>query len=182
MGTVKCTSFNGIKQHFKTLASGTEDRFIQTLPHDLAEIYRTLIPVKRLPIEITAMLNEAIAKFLFPTLASAQQLFQLGTLMAKLDMNGLYKILLKVATVSYAVQQSAVFWKTFHDQGVTRVEELGPKHLRYTISEYPGMPIHYQLFLSGWIHGLLELCGAKTIAISLAPPTGVDVVYDIHWS
>jgi len=182
MGTVKCSSFTGIKHHLAGLGAGVEGKFIASLPHDLAEHYRKIMPVSRLPIEIAIALDLAIAQFLFPQDNEARQLHALGILMAQLDLNGFYKILLKVTTVPYAIEQSAVLWKTYHDEGQTRVEEPGKKNLRYIISNYPNIPGNYLTFLGGYIQGVMELCGAKTISVDLQPVANHEHVYDVRWT
>jgi hypothetical protein len=182
LGNVKCTSFLSLKQYWPSLGPDTESRFIQSLPPALAEVYSNLTPGKMLPIETTVAMNEVFGRFLFPQDPESEQLVKLGVLLANLDLNGIYKLLLKITSVPYAIQQSAVLWQTFHDQGETFIEQPDKNHLFYLIFDYPTMPLKYRIFLSGWIKGLLEICGAKNISITLIGHQAPHVTFDIHWT
>lgn len=180
MGTVKCTSFEGIKRYLQRQGGGAEKSFIRSLPADMAQIYPTLLPINRLPIDTIQAMIQHMADFLFSGKNESERLINIGVLMATQDMNGIYKFLLRFTTIAYAMQKSAMLWKTFHDQGDSRVEEISKTHVRYIISGYAEMPKNYRTFLSGYILGLLNLCGAKNATVVLAPHE-TEVVYDIHW-
>jgi hypothetical protein len=180
MANVKCTSFLSLKHYWNTLGPDTEKKFIETLSPELADLYRRLVPDQWLSLAQTVALAEAAAEFLFPEHADTQRICKLGVLAAKLDLNGLEKLLLKVASVPYAIQQATVIWHTYHDQGEPFVEKPGKKHLRFLIFDYPALLPAYRVLVAGWIKGLLEICGAKNPSVTLLQTTP-HIAYDIHW-
>jgi hypothetical protein len=180
MGNVKCTSFLSIKNYWNSRSTDTEKEFLEGVTPELRETYRALAPEQWLSVEQTLVLEEAMAKFLFPEETETVGLCKLGALMARLDLNGLTKLLLKIASVPYAVQQATIIWHNYHDRGETFVEQPGKTHLRFLIFDYPTLPPKYRILVGGWIQGLLELCGAKNPAVTLQPATP-HIAYDIHW-
>jgi hypothetical protein len=181
MGNVKCTSFINLKNHWRSLGPGTEEKLLETLSPELQDLHRNLAPDQWCSIERSLEMDEALGKFLFPQETETVRLCKLGSLMANLDMDGLTKLILKFTNVPYAVQQATVIWHTYHDQGETFVEQPGKNHLRFLIFDYPAMPSKYRFLLAGWIRGLLEICGAKHPVVTLQQSTP-HIAYDIHWN
>ncbi len=167
--------------YWGTLGPDAENRFVKTLPPYLAQVYTHLEPGKRLSIEDTTALISSMAPFVFPEGNESEQLNRLGGLMARLDMNGFYKLLLKIVSVQYAIQQATEFWHTYHDQGETYVEQVSKNHAHLLVFDYATMPMKYRVFLGGWVKGLLEHCGAKNLKVTLLPDPKPHVTYDIVW-
>jgi hypothetical protein len=180
MGNAKCTSFISIKNYWGNQGPDTEKKFMETLSPELLDMYRRLAPNQWFSITQTLDLEEAMAKFIFPEEPEATNLCKLGSFMAKLDLNGLTKLLLKVTSVAYAVQQATVIWHSYHDQGEPFVQQHGKNHLRFLVFDYPDLPPRYSMVLAGWIQGLLEICGAKHTKVTLRQAIP-HIAFDIRW-
>lgn len=141
------------------------DRFLGALSPEERDRLLTLLPPDKLPIEQVTRFHELSAAVLFPDKPLEEGLWQLGYQNAQHDMRGIYKVLLRVATVEMVVKNAAVVWKTYHDQGKAYVRTLSNKEFVFIVENYPDIPKNFNEVMNGYITGLLDLTGAKNVKV-----------------
>jgi hypothetical protein len=149
------------------LAKGekTTDKFLETLSPEEKQCFQTLLPSTKLPIEQVARFAEQAVPLLFPDKSLTQGLWELGYQNAKNDMKGMYRVLLKVATLEMVIKQAAVIWKTYHGQGKASVQRLPEKRFIFIVENYPEIPKKFLDVLTGYITGLANLAGVANVEV-----------------
>ena len=70
-----------------------------------------------------ARVYDAAARILYAD--SVEPLVDLGRDMALSDLTGIYKVLLRVATIPMVIERTARLWTTYHKKGSARIEREG---------------------------------------------------------
>jgi hypothetical protein len=102
---------------------------------------------------------------LFPDKSLVQGLWQLGYQNAQNDMKGIYKVLLKIATVEMVIKKASVIWKTYHDEGKSSAQQVKDKQFVFLVENYPDLPKTYRIITEGYITALANLVGEKYVEV-----------------
>lgn len=142
-----------------------EIRYLNSLSPEDGQCFQKLLPSNKLPIEQLSKYCELAVPVLFPDKSLDQGLRQLGYQNAKNDMKGIYRVLLKIASVETVIKNAAVIWKTYHDEGQAFVRRLKANQYDFIVEKYPEITKCFRNITDGYITGLLELTGAKNIKV-----------------
>jgi len=102
--------------------------------------------------------------------------------MARNHLTGVYRILLRVMTVKFALSQTANYWGAYHRIGrATHVREGIPRKARLLIEDYPDLPESFLVHTNGYIIGLLELSGARNVTVDRKALGDDRWAWDVDW-
>lgn len=178
---VKCKGTNVISVRKLVVAAGVEQECLARLSAADVTVWKTVLPMSWLPIDVVAHVFEAGAAVLYPN--DARRIRTLGRAIARDNLSGVYRLLLRVLSVPFAIEQSSKLWSAYNDTGVTSVEyQKGAYEVRFLIAECPGFPDVVLEETAGYIEGLIELCGNRVRGV-VAVRDGLDrFSFDVHWA
>jgi len=169
MGKIKAIVIVRLRQQvFPSQAKDVEAKYLEALAPDERAFYQSALPSTRIPLAQAMVMICKAAEILYPGRGDAA-LRELGRMQAHADMTGLYKVLMRVVTVAYAVKQAAALWRQYHDQGEARVEQdpAVPGAAAFVVTGYPEAPRSFTFYNAGYIAGVLELTGATNVDVSV---------------
>ena len=159
-------------------AAGKEDALVARLSPDEVELYRETLPVAWVSVDFVARLWELAAAELY--VGEARPLRQLGRAIIRDNLTGIYRVMLRVVSIPFAIQQAASLWHTYNDTGEVTVERTGER-LQMTVSKYPAFPEAALEECAGSTEGLMEMCGARHIEVKTSRPQDDAFVFDCSW-
>ena len=159
-------------------AAGKEDAFVARLGPDEVELYRETLAVAWVPVDFVARLFELAAAELY--VGEGRPLRQLGRAIIKDNLTGIYRVMLRVVSIPFAIQQAASLWHTYNDTGEVKVERTGDR-LLMTVSNYPAFPEAALEECAGYTEGLMLMCGARNIEVKTSRPKHDAFAFDCSW-
>ncbi len=181
MQTYKAVFVDYVRKELKRDGRDLEPELLKQLSEADRQEYRSLLPVSWISPELGGRLLEAFGPVLFPT--AVDPVFEIGRGQARNDMTGIYRILLKVATVPMVINRAATLFGTYHKTGKASLEHVdGEKRGAFFINEYPDLSDGIRRTVGGYIMGLLELTGVKEIKVHLNDSNPNAWRWDISWN
>jgi len=164
MGDYKGAGVLFVRKLLRERGAKAEARFLDGLEPEERELFMKTTASSWVPVETMTRYQDLAAALLYPGQSSG--LRDLGRAMAADHLTGLYQALARLTTVPFLMSQTARLWSTYHRQGraSTRQGE-GANHVIFTVEGYPTLPEHFRECLSGYVHGMLELVGARDIRV-----------------
>lgn len=145
------------------------------------EVYRALTAMTWVPTQAALRILEAGAEVLYP--GSADGTYEINRLMAQDNMNGIYKILLRVVSVRTLIDRAAKLWSMYFSKGKGHGEgDPEVRAVTFVLEEYPELPDGMLKVIAGFLHGLLELTGAKDIHIAIDGANPLQWRWRITWN
>lgn len=164
MGETKGISLVSVRKEITNQGQDTLHRFIEALPEDLKTVFTGTFANEWIPLEKLSRTVDMAAKTLYP--GDGQGLQRVGRIIALDHLRGVYKIFLRVVSVSFLMEQSAKLWRTYHSSGNARADNTNPgKQLQFIVSDYPDMPAAFRKSMCGYIAASVELTNAKNILV-----------------
>jgi hypothetical protein len=80
-------------------------------------------------------------------------------------LRGPYRLLARVLTVPFLMEQSAKLWSRYHDTGVAHCERDGDHLAAFCVSGYPELPDNQRRNTAGYIAGTIALTGAQDVVV-----------------
>ena len=141
---------------------------LKILSPDERATYDSALTLSWVPDTHVAAIIRVAAQILYPGMPKG--ILELGRSQALADLSGMYRVLLAVSTVSFALGRATRFWKTFNKQGVPRIEgsDTG-NHASLIVTDYPRFPPELGEYNCGYIVGVIERAGAKVTKVNFAP-------------
>ncbi len=164
MADVKAGTVIFIRNRLRTLGGDAERSFLAKLPPEAVASYKGALPVSWIPIAQAAILYTAAAATLYP--GDREGLRKLGMEVARANFSSLYRVLLRVLTVPYMLEQAAKLWRTLHTDGTIETEVLGPKRILVQVSNHPEFVEPVREAAAGQFAGLIELTGARDVRVA----------------
>jgi hypothetical protein len=147
------------------LSQEQQKAFFSVLPRESVLAFKAIMPIHWMPLLMAAQIMEAAAPILYPS--AANPLYQLGHAMARNTLTGIYKILLRITTVSYVLGQGTKIWRTLNNKGRIWVERAEDKNQAvFCVADYPELPDNFRKVITGYIAGGWELTGSKNILVT----------------
>lgn len=140
---------------------GLETPFLENLSKEEADVYQKTMNVSWVPIGIVDTFFDKSARLLFPELKPEEALREFGIALAKDNINGIYKIMVKILSLEYFMKQAARLWRTYHDSGEAHIERISETEIAFVVENYGSMPISFCESTTGYIQGLGMLSGLK---------------------
>jgi len=161
-------------------AAGLEDAVVAQLKPEDAELYRGALAVDWVSIEFIARLFEAAAPALFPR--EPRPIRQLGCTIARDNLTGVYRVMLRVVSIPFAIERAGNLWRTYNDTGEASVTRFGDEtRARMTVTGYEAFPEATLDETAGYIEGVALLCGASTADVQPLRPTADSFAFDVSW-
>jgi hypothetical protein len=158
----KATGFEFLKKKMREQGLQFETDFLAKLSADEVDLYWKALPISWVDLNNLSHVFEIAAAMLFPN--HPRPLIEFGREEAQHAMTGLYKVLLRLATVPMIVQKTAVLWKVYYESGQARAEfPPDKKQASLIVTNYPELPYNNRTIVLGYTLGLLDLTGAKNI-------------------
>jgi hypothetical protein len=157
-----------------------EATVVGQLSPEEAALYRTTLALGWISIDFVARLFELAAPALFPR--EPRPLRQLGRTLAHDNLNRIYRALLRVVSIPYAIERAGVLWSTYNDTGeVTVAGRASDERLRLTVTKYEAFPEPTLEETAGYIEGIALLCGATSIDVRPERSGSDSFFFDIAW-
>ena len=171
MAEVKAASVCYLKQKIRDLGTNVEGDFLKGLPPQTAQQYLTALPLSWVPIEAAATIYKNGAPVAFP--GNPLAIRQLGHETATTSYTGIYRMLLRVATIPFILERAARLWRNHHTDGDITTE-MGDDHsAMVTVTNYPDLLEPVRELVAGYLTGLCILTGSKAPRVKRddRPPT-----------
>jgi hypothetical protein len=160
--------------------TGGEARLLAALRPEDQAVLQTALPGNRIADDVNDRIYAAAAATLFP--GDAKGVWAIGRQMARDNLTGIYKILLRLTTVPFIIDQTAKLWHTYPEHGSARAEKVpGEKRGRLVVTEFPGFTACMREMLSGYVTGTLELTGARDVRVTHDDRNRAAWVWEIRW-
>jgi hypothetical protein len=139
-----------------------EQTMARVLSPEDYKAYRTAMPISWIPEEVITRIFKAAGDVLFA--GSPSPLLEVGRGMAKDNMTGIYKFMLRMTTIPFIMSQASRLWHTLHDTGeASACAGPGNNAVTFTVTGFPAIPADMREVLRGYVTGLGELTGAKNV-------------------
>jgi hypothetical protein len=161
--------------------------FTQTLLNRLNEeekkVFESALAFSWIPISVATCIWEKAAQALFPGERSSS-LRQFGKASMLCNISGVYKVAMKITSISFAMEQVARVWSTLNNTGEAKcVKNTGnPKELEFIVNNYPDMPDAYKQTLAGSTEAVLETAGAKNVRVTYKSDNATTHHWIAMWS
>lgn len=180
MPKTKGTGINWLRDLIEYRGPEAEQAMSKSLSPDDFMAYRTAMPISWFPEDVATRIYLAAGNILFAGKPDIR--LEVGRGMAKSNLTGIYKLLVPLATIPFLLKQAARLWRTYHDTGVTSVEEFkGEKRIIFTVGNFPGLPAEMRQVLRGYILGLAELVGVNNVRVALDERDLNSWKWEITW-
>lgn len=120
------------------------------------------------------------AGLLFPD--HSQAMVDLGRQLALETMGGLYRVFLRIPSVSFIIKRTANLWRLFNASGNAQAEESGPGVAAIIITEATHLQKYQCDLVTGYIRAVLELTQAKNVSVIFAGGNPEAWRWDITWN
>jgi uncharacterized protein (TIGR02265 family) len=157
-----------------------EAAFRQWFPLQEQEVFRSAMPVSWVPVELMARYFQAAAEVAFP--GDPLGLRKVGAGIARDNLNGVYKILLRVVSVPVLIQQSAKIWSVYQEKGLPSVQRDGDHAGSFMVTDFPDLPPAFREQIAGYLEALLEMSGARDPRVKVDERDPQAWTWRISWS
>ncbi len=136
--------------------------FEQKLSAEDLQLFRATMAVSTVPIASANSMYIAAVEVLYADESRNQGLRKLGKELARDNLSGIYRLLLKVLSVEMLIDQCAKLWRTYHSSGEASVNKRSADgHYDFVVKNSPDLPEPYREFVCGYIEGAVTLTGGK---------------------
>lgn len=165
MSKTKGTDVAALRKLIQLKGQGFEPTFLAALTPELAKLYREILPFTWTPVEQQTELYAAAAAALFP--GHPEPMRELGRAMAQQTFSGIYKIFLRIPSMSFILSRVAQMWQTYYDAGEASVEEYTGRSGVLVVRNFPELPRRMREVVCGHLQVLVEATGAKQVRVVL---------------
>lgn len=165
MSKTKGTDVAALRRLIQEKGPGSEAAFVASLTPELAGLYRDILPFTWTPVEKQTELYAAAAAALFP--GHPEPMRELGRAMAQQTFSGIYKIFLRIPSMSFILSRVAQMWQTYYDTGEACVEDFTGKSGALVVRNFPDLPRRMREVVCGHLQVLVEATGAKHVRVVL---------------
>lgn len=168
-----------VRSRLREAGDTVERTVVAQLTANERDVYASAMATEWVAIEVASRLFELAAPVLHPGKPMALRL--IGRDLARDNMNGVYRALLRVMSVEFVLSQSARLWGTYHRHGLARLDRVGPREVDFVVREYPRLPERFRECMCGWVGGTLELVGAKHAVVTKTDDDPNEWHWRIRW-
>lgn len=153
-----------VRTALRRVGASAEARVLEQLSAEERRLYEDVTASQWVPIEFATRLFELAAPIVHP--GKPLPLRLMGRDLARDNMNGVYRVFLRVLSPQFILEQTARLWRTYHRHGSSHVEQIGPREVDVVACGYAKLPERFRECMCGWIAETLELSGAKQVFVS----------------
>jgi hypothetical protein len=179
MANVKATDIVIIREMLKDKGNDYINALASTLKPETFKILNTTLSINWVPLKIEAEIIQETSKLLFPN--DPRPLFRMGHKVAGKQFTGIYKLFLRIPSVSFIIKNISATYKTMNDKGSARIDGLTSNSGTFVISELPEQTAVQREYICGVISCVLELAGAKNIKIAKIENDPNEWKWNISW-
>ena len=180
MPIVKATNLLALKKLIKMKGETGEQEFLNRLSPKGIGLYNRAIATDWISSDDSREIFIEGAKQLFPN--DPKRMIRVGRTIAKQNMTGVYRIFLKIPTISFILKRVASLWRTFYKKGNPMVKGLKDKSLILQVDDFPDMEDFHVDLTSGYILQLLEMTGAKNVSVKYDGKNPNSIKWNVSWS
>jgi len=156
MGNFKGVGVVFVRDKIAGWGEAASVEFAGTLDPPDRAIYERALATSWIPIDAAGRILVAAARYLYPD--EADGLRFIGRDMANEHLTTVYRILLRVSSVAFALSQTANYWRAYHDEGKAIAERgAEPRTAHLRIVDYPDLPRPFLEFIDGYCLGMMDL-------------------------
>ena len=148
-----------VRTALRNAGPAAEKKVLDELTPEELRIYEDATASQWVPITLATRLFELSAPVLHPGKPLALRL--VGRDLARDNMQGAYRIFLRVLTPKFLLEQTARVWSTYHRHGTSHVVVIGPNEVDVIVEDYPRLPERFRECMCGWMSEAIGLTGAK---------------------
>ncbi|NTV52567.1 MAG: hypothetical protein HGA76_06105 [Candidatus Firestonebacteria bacterium] len=164
MPKLKGTILTVMRELFARLGKETEAKFLADLTPEELVIYHTGLPGKFIEVDsLTGLITKA-AGHLFPK--HPHPIRELGRYESKIQLTGIYKFFLNVASLGVVVKTYPAMWKTYADSG-NPIVKLSDDRVELEAEGWLDMPMVVTEKIGGFMIGIWELMGYQEIKLQI---------------
>jgi len=160
---IKAATISFIKTRMHALANGSEERLLARLQPAARTSYVGAMPISWVPMNHADSIYAAAAEILYPGVA--HPIRELGRDAGRASFSSIYRVLLRVLSVPYIMEQAAKLWHTLHTHGDITAEKVEPNCVLVTVSNHPSMGEAVRESAAGQFAVLVELTGARDVQV-----------------
>jgi hypothetical protein len=161
-------------------AAAQEDAVLAQLTREDLESYRETLAVGWVSDVFIARLFAVAAPALYPR--EPKPIRQLGRTIAQDNLTGVYRVMLRIVSIPFAIERAGSLWRTYNDTGEATISRFGDEpRARMTITGYERFPDECLDETAGYIEGVALLCGAKVADAHPSRPTADSFAFDVTW-
>ena len=169
-----------LRKEFKNRGEAVEKKFLDSLTPEETETFQKVLAVSWVPVDVAAQLYQKSASALFPN--DRMALRRLGMMSANHDLKSIYKIMIRIATVSYVIGQAASLWRTYWDKGQASTEkEPNSNTLHYILKDYMDFPSVFHETMCGYVQAVVELTGGKNVNVNCSKLSN-EIRWTVTWN
>jgi hypothetical protein len=159
--------------------ASVEERFLEALGPTDRESYQRLTATDWVPVAFAGRLYATAAPLLYPGQVAPVRL--LGRDLARDHLRGIYRTMLRLATVQFVADQTGRLWSVYNGRGTVVVDRVREHTLRMVLHDYPDYPVVVRESLVGYILGAMELTGARDVRVIVDDAEPTRVVFTATW-
>jgi uncharacterized protein (TIGR02265 family) len=144
---------------------GTEAGLLAALSPEAQRVYRTVAASAWIALPIAFEIYSQAALRMYPTEHEPER--RLGREIGRIQMTGIYKVFLRIATPEFLVRRVTHLWRTFYDCGQAGIEALTRDSGVLVVKEFPELVHSQREYIAGYLIALLELTGARGVRVSV---------------
>lgn len=180
MPIVKATNICALKKLIKQKGDSIENDLLCKLSPTSTELYHRVIATDWISSDESREIFIEGARLLFPN--NPERMVLLGRTIAQLNMNGVYKIFIKIPKISFIIKRVAVMWNTFYKDGKAHVTDLKDNSLIIQVDDFPDFEDFHVGLTRGYMLELLNMTGAKDGSVRFDDKKPSTIKWHVSWS
>ncbi len=145
------------------LDSDQREKVFAVLPPEYSRFRSPVLATEVIPVFMLNRLTEEAAKIRGEGIEDFAK--RAGREAARDAVKGIYRFFAMVLTPAALLNRASQMWKTLYNRGDLKVDELSENGARLRLVDFPS-EFSGCSRLSGWIEGMAELTGAKSINVN----------------
>jgi hypothetical protein len=163
---VKGTDIVAIKGMLKSLGEDRLRECFGQLSPTAQKFFETVVPTTWIPNALATEIMDRAAKILFPGVPD--DLERLGAACAENAFGGIYKVFLRVTSVSFLIKNVPLVWSMYHSVGKAEVDVNRENNgAILVVTGAPDVSIKNLRLVGGFSMRALEMAGAKNVSCRL---------------
>lgn len=135
------------------------------LSPEALRIFNSATDDQWLSFPIEAEIYEAASHILYPY--DPCRLRQLGYEVASLQLQGVYRFFLTIATVEYLIENVNQIWRTLFDSGSIRITHVTETGGCLEVGDLPDLTRVQREVMGGFLTAMLEMTNVKNVTVAL---------------
>ncbi len=181
MGNYKGIGVCFVRDSVSAGGAAATEQMLAGLSEQDAKVYKHTLATTWVDIHAATRIMQRAVTVLYPDDPMGIQ--TIGYHMAQAHLTGVYRILLRVITVHFALSQTANYWDAYHRTGRVRIiKGTEANAAQLVIEDYPDLPEAFREMLNGYIRGIMDLAGARDGVVKRGKAPDGSWIWDMNWT